>query len=455
MHVRIALVVCATLVGISSSENGDGCITRPFCASATKTPYSCIVSNSTAEKVVVPHCEAKQIWLIARHGTRYPSRKGVEHITEYLPKLAAALKDGGALCAGAVEAIEKWEHGLTGTEQAKKLHPEGEAEMVGIAERFQMRFPRLLDVEYNPVYFRFRSTATERSERSQFYFATGLFGRDVAQRVGFEASVKPHDPIIRFYKVCDKWRSEVKHNRSALVEMVKFEQSAVFLAVRKAVTARLGLEETIDLDVLEAIYVGCVFGQAWQPQRASPWCSVFHDSDLAVMEYREDLEAFWRDGYGNRVNLEPACVIMEDVFKTFRQKEKAGTFYFSHSGAILKFSSFLGLFKDEAPLRHDNFDTMGDRTYRTSANDALGSNVAFVLQECSLPVGPNKLVGMYFNERLTAIPGCGGELWCDYDKFEELFGGRVRDCDFAEICKVAKDASKLDDVETVDDEDKF
>ena len=45
-----------------------------------------------------------------------------------------------------------------------------------------------------------------------------------------------------------------------------------------------------------------------------------------------------------------------------------GVFSFSHSGAVLKFSSFLGLFRDGGgsgePLRHDNFHASVNRTYR-------------------------------------------------------------------------------------------
>ena len=44
-----------------------------------------------------------------------------------------------------------------------------------------------------------------------------------------------------------------------------------------------------------------------------------------------------------------------------------GVFSFSHSGAVLKFSSFLGLFRDGGggePLRHDGFLTSVNRTYR-------------------------------------------------------------------------------------------
>ncbi len=42
-----------------------------------------------------------------------------------------------------------------------------------------------------------------------------------------------------------------------------------------------------------------------------------------------------------------------------------GTFYFSHSEAVLPFVGLLGLYKDSEAPRHDNFEEMKDRKYRS------------------------------------------------------------------------------------------
>lgn len=36
------------------------------------------------------------------------------------------------------------------------------------------------------------------------------------------------------------------------------------------------------------------------------------------MAYREDLEYFWKDGYGHEVNYEQACVPIQDLLEYFR-----------------------------------------------------------------------------------------------------------------------------------------
>lgn len=83
-----------------------------------------------------------------------------------------------------------------------------------------------------------------------------------------------------------------------------------------------------------------------------------------ILEYREDLEYFYEDGYGYEINYEQACTPLKDVFENFRLENyfltnifiifhsvfcfcfsdkrwnkvapPKGFFYFTHSGTILK-----------------------------------------------------------------------------------------------------------------------
>ena len=65
-----------------------------------------------------------------------------------------------------------------------------------------------------------------RTNQSQLYFATGLFDRKTAiSDVVYEPAVDPDDPIIRFYKVCQKWNKEVKENPATKEEERFFEKS--------------------------------------------------------------------------------------------------------------------------------------------------------------------------------------------------------------------------------------
>ena len=50
------------------------------------------------------------------------------------------------------------------------------------------------------------------------------------------------------------------------------------------------------------------------------------------------------DGPGFPVSGAQSCGLMQDVFQSFREG-KRGVFYFSHSGTVLKFLAFLGLYR--------------------------------------------------------------------------------------------------------------
>jgi multiple inositol-polyphosphate phosphatase/2,3-bisphosphoglycerate 3-phosphatase len=120
-----------------------------------------------------------------------------------------------------------------------------------------------------------------------------------------------------------------------------------------------------------------------------------------------------------------------------------GLFYFSHSGAILKFLGFLGLYKDHEHLTASNYVTYkSHRLYRTSVIDPFASNIAFVIFK-------DLRVSLYHNEELIQIPGCS-ELKCKFMELKSLFKERLSNCIFDQLCKT--DSSiELDETHTADD----
>ena len=125
-------------------------------------------------------------------------------------------------------------------------------------------------VDYSPADFKFRSTFTQRAERSQFFFATGLFDRRVAlSDVEYGEPVRSGgDPVLRAYVSCDKWVQEVKRNPQAAAAQWKcFENTEVFRkVVIDGVNADLGFSDLtvgkLTLDDIEAMHLACSFGQA-------------------------------------------------------------------------------------------------------------------------------------------------------------------------------------------------
>ena len=232
---------------------------------ATKTPYEYLKPNE--EKLVdfPEDCKPSKFWLISRHGTRYPSKKGIKGINFILPEIINTidLTKNSQLCEQDVQLLKSWTPQLN-TSQAKNLHPEGEKELILMAESYANKFPQLLKQPYSPEKFEFRATNTQRAQKSAFYFATGLFDRKIAKKVEYFPPIKPHDPLLRFYKVCEKWKNDVKMNPKSLQEQKMFEESETFQNELVQPLSEL-LTQNLTMTQIEAIWVACSFGQAWNP----------------------------------------------------------------------------------------------------------------------------------------------------------------------------------------------
>lgn len=69
-------------------------------------------------------------------------------------------------------------------------------------------------------------------------------------------------------------------------------------------------------DDVEAMYDACAFEHG--VYRSSPWCAVFSDDDIKVMEYYEDLRYYWEYGYGHSINYEQTCDLLKDLIGYLR-----------------------------------------------------------------------------------------------------------------------------------------
>ena len=140
--------------------------------------------------------------------------------------------------------------------------------------------------------------------------------------------------------------------------------------------------------------------------------------------------------------------------ESFKDRTRKGTFYFSHSGAILKFLAFLRLFEDPEPLLSNNYEKMRDqREWRTSKIGPFAGNIFFVLAngnpgdefggELSCDSVDEQRILMFVNEVETPIPGCGDSKGvCTLADLLAMHGagrwgqgeGGVS-CNFEEICR--------------------
>lgn len=122
---------------------------------STKTPYR-VVANLNDSKLSFSGCQPTKIWMMVRHGTRYPGAELINNVNNVLYKIRDDIVSGfeegtNTLCEEVAKRFASWSPNL---DMSKKKHlaHEGEEEMIGLAERFQRRLPELFPEVYSSAF---------------------------------------------------------------------------------------------------------------------------------------------------------------------------------------------------------------------------------------------------------------------------------------------------------------
>ena len=138
-----------TVITLTTKEetNSEECFAErdmPWLLVGTKTGYS-VVENTessplTSHHLHHQHCGEYQFaWLLARHGTRFPSALAIRQMERQLPKIREQIVNNhrggrGSLCAEDVDNLDSWDFYLTSQDDSL-LTETGRKEMLGIGER--------------------------------------------------------------------------------------------------------------------------------------------------------------------------------------------------------------------------------------------------------------------------------------------------------------------------------
>ena len=129
-------------------------------------------------------------------------------------------------------------------------------------------------------------------------------------------------------------------------------------------------------------------------------------------------------------------------------RSKKGIFRFGHYGTVVRLLSLLGLFKDDEPLKANNFERHTNRKFRNSRIGPFSTNLAFVLYECPPGVTPavdskeaiqlpptleRYMVQLLFKELPERFPFCLYDL-CPYDQVRNHYKRHIDHCSLERIC---------------------
>jgi len=286
-----------------------------------------------------------------------------------------------------------------------------------------------------------RATNKQRTRVSASFFLKGVFGRNV------EVPPSPDiedDILLKFYDNCDKYIEGVKTNEEARAEMHKLEKSEDYLDMIKEVSLTGGVDFTLsDVDLMWDI---CRFEMAWWPHNSSPWCQLFSENNLKIIEFREDLKYYYLDAYAYEITTKMTQPLFQDIFTQFSSvragvNNHTGTLYFAHSETVQPFLAGLGLYHDPSDLLASSWPSLHHQ-WRTSPIASFATNIGLVLMQCQFPklclqeecwhLEEEWRVMALHQERKVILPACGEDV-CGLDEFMEYYR-ELEQLDFDNIC---------------------
>ncbi|XP_012230386.2 multiple inositol polyphosphate phosphatase 1 isoform X1 [Linepithema humile] len=417
---------------IEMSEKLETCYAdnnNPYPFTGVKTAYDFVHSNIT-KRIVLENCKPQQIWMLVRHGTRYPNEKGINqmlNLTHFRDFVISNHENHkrGHLCEKDLENLKNWkpDPGLH-PNRAKGLSSQGKKDLEMLGQRLKKEFPQLFGT-CESHHCKFRSTDTQRTVDSMNSFVKGAFSSTFTPNPEIVPSV--NDTLLKIYDNCKPWE-EMKVTQ----EMTKWINGPTMTEVLANVSERLGLTYKLNFDDAFLIYDACRYQRAWYPEQRSPWCAAFTDDDIRVLEYEEDLYHYYRVGPGVSVNSELGCHPLRDMLDRFSkledatEEEPAGVFYFTHSEMVMLFYAAMSIGKDTPPITASNYREMGNRRWRSSLLTPFATNFAAVFYKCENSLIPFK-VAFYLAEEPLNLEGCVHGI-CDWQRLKKKLAPIAAKC---------------------------
>lgn len=175
-------------------------------------------TNGLLGSNIPDECSAIHLNLVARHGTRSPTKKRIRELDRLAISLEALLSDAKQKAHEGNASLHKipnwlwgWQSPWKGKQKGGELISKGEDELYHLGVRIRERYPELFNEEYHSDVFKIRATQVPRASASAVAFGIGLFngkgtlglGRHRAFAVISES--RASDIHLRFYTTCTSY----------------------------------------------------------------------------------------------------------------------------------------------------------------------------------------------------------------------------------------------------------
>ncbi|CAC5377471.1 MINPP1 [Mytilus coruscus] len=379
-------------------------------------------------------CNAVQFNYLSRHGARMPATddfvnfdqlktKIIEHSAnimrypfiknwqDYRPKTHAHVEDLG-----------RWE-----------LHYLGNFYGSGLYDLFHGNI--------SPATIKLTASQKRRTKTSSIEFYKA-FSKRVTGKALNDIHPVVNNTMLRYWDNCPNYDLTILKNKTQMQQQYAFQNSSYFQNVIKSVTEKLGMNVSLTLDDVKAIFLICATDLA--VRNNTDWCSLQTDAEREIINYESDIEDYYSIFYGHTLIKELTCPLWQDLFASMEDainKRKLGETYvhgnlrFGHADTMDTFYSALGLYHDGQPLRADNFGAMKNRMFYGSKITPFSANIAFILYNCGGNGKENYLLKMMVNNLPVTIPGCDSDF-CPYLKVRSIYRNYIENCKWRELCSV-------------------
>lgn len=395
-------IVCS-LVALSACQ--ETCRTaddNPYLLFGTKTAYAFStdhnVRHTPALLYSVPGCYASAIWLLARYGSQRPldTEKPQLELLDYVKQSIVDNYNNGnyrhtgmRMCEADVSLLRQWRY-KDDLVARTALTEEGYLATQRLARQWRDRYPELFT--YNQHDYLFKFGREHRATTSFRAFSEGIFRKeaealDIPREIN-ETFVMPH-------KHCEAW----ERDNDTLHQLRIFQSKHEYKEMIGNISRRLGYNFEVDAASVRAMYQMCRYNKAWENGNISPWCAVFSKEDLQRLEYAEDLETYYKYGYGSPHHESLGCGFVNDMMAFFDkrvqpnelpQQPRVQVTLTDEAGLLLALTA-MRTFRDRVPLTGDNYHTatIQQRAWRSSLIAPYTGHMAAILYKCGNPADAN------------------------------------------------------------------
>ncbi|ETP31951.1 hypothetical protein F442_19227 [Phytophthora nicotianae P10297] len=405
---------------------------------ATKTKYwdqreSALPSALQSESVIQrSELELVQLQQVNRHGSRFPSKGNMGEIADLLSKLQTNY----------LSLIPDWlkNYSLPYTQtNAGELAPVGFAELAGHGSRSRNSVMDSIPVTYNASLFKIAHTSSARTADSAKAFASTFFSNpDDVEYIEYPDGSVCSIHCFASYDECERYNAEVLDNASALTEFGAFQTSVKMNESIAFLKSQLSLPSDADLSATDAasVFSACAF-DAMLYNVTSQWCSLVDQAFLNHLEYSDELETFYEQGPGYKINYEISAVLLQNIYaymKNFTTGDvtTVANLRFAHAETTLPLMTLLG-YGDRTKLQASWTDAQIDsRGFRSSSLAPMASNIDFRLYRSKSD--QKYYVSVWVQEVEAPLPGCDGAIYCEFSLVEKIWSYYLNDYNFEIEC---------------------